>query len=233
MIGINTRKPVPPQYLDKLWLGWNIGLADLPVLGRSRPATQLMYRMPWHRYSSKVVPPSLHQRGIDVLYRVSRATGSIDTFRFQRIEMREQLELLRTGHPTYVYHMDGKVPKKIYDQEMSKAVIIPSPFGDGEMCYRDFEAIRAGGVMLKADMGHLDMRPNFYAPGVTYVPHAWDFSDFPEKVLHILEHRADYEGLARSAQETYLRALSPQGGEAFALHVREIAQEALARRQVH
>ncbi|MBK8024287.1 MAG: glycosyltransferase family 1 protein [Chloroflexi bacterium] len=227
----NPRDPVKLEHLNKLWLGWNIGLSDLDILGRPRPITHLLYRLPRVRYKGQGSPAqssaAKHRRAVS---RVSRATGQVDTFRFQRVEMRKHLDRLRETHPMFRYHMDGKVPKKVYDREMTDAVIIPSPFGDGATCYRDFEAILSGGVMLKADMGHLDMRPNFYIPGVTYIPHDWDFSDFAGKVLHILEHRSEYEAMARAAQQTYLKALSPEGGEDFALQFKEIVQEALARR---
>ena len=34
-----------------------------------------------------------------------------------------------------------------------------SPFGYGEVCWRDFEAMSTGAVLVKPDMSHLQARP--------------------------------------------------------------------------
>lgn len=227
----NPRDPVKSEYLDKLGVGWNIGLGDLNTLAKPKFYTRFRYRFPSRHYKFDTTPPELVNRSIDIVYRVSRATGSVNTHKFQRVEVRKQLDLLREEFPNYVYRMDGKVPKKVYDQEMRGAVVVLSPFGDGEMCYRDFEGFLWGGVLIKPSMEHVEMRPNFYLPGETYIPLAWDFSDFREKVLDVLKNRKQYEDMARHGQAAYVEALSPKGGEAFATHFREIIEQGLMRRR--
>ena len=58
----------------------------------------------------------------------------------------------------------------------------PSPFGLGEICYRDFEILFSGCLMIKPDMKHIKTWPNIYIPMETYIPCRWDFSDLEEKV---------------------------------------------------
>ena len=72
--------------------------------------------------------------------------------------------------------------------ELRRSRVCFSPFGYGEICWRDIEAIACGSVLMKPDMGHLITRPDIYIPWETYVPVAWDFQDVPEKVRWIIDH---------------------------------------------
>lgn len=93
----------------------------------------------------------------------------------------------------------GRVAPKAYLDELFQSRICFSPFGVGEICRRDFEAIAAGCLLLKPDLSHLACRPELFAPFETYVPLAWDLSDFEEKVAYYLEHEAEREAIARRA----------------------------------
>ncbi|MGY6633244.1 MAG: glycosyltransferase family protein [Alkalilacustris sp.] len=65
--------------------------------------------------------------------------------------------------------------------ELRDSRICFSPFGFGELCWRDIEAILAGAVLLKPDMSHLDTAPDLYRDGETYVAVRWDFADLADK----------------------------------------------------
>jgi len=93
----------------------------------------------------------------------------------------------------------GRVSRDQYFKEMFNAKLCFSPFGYGEVCWRDFEAMFTGSLLLKPDMSHLDCYPEVFVPYETYVPLAWDLSDFDEKVEHYLGHPAECEAIARNA----------------------------------
>lgn len=97
----------------------------------------------------------------------------------------------------------GIVPRARYLAELQASRLCFSPFGYGEICWRDIEAIQAGAVLIKPDMGHLETLPNLYEPGVTYLPVRWDFSDLEEVVRGAL---ADEERCAAIAAEAWNRA---------------------------
>jgi len=82
----------------------------------------------------------------------------------------------------------GALLKGDYLTEMSKSLLCFSPFGYGEICWRDFEAIAFGAVLVKPDVSHLDVEPDFFKPWVTYVPVAWDFSDLEDVVVAMSEN---------------------------------------------
>jgi hypothetical protein len=93
----------------------------------------------------------------------------------------------------------GRVSRDEYFKELFDAKLCFSPFGYGEVCWRDFEAMFTGSLLLKPDMSHLDCYPDVFIPYETYVPLAWDLSDFDEKVEHYLNHQAESETIARNA----------------------------------
>jgi len=81
--------------------------------------------------------------------------------------------------------------------ELRSSKICFSAFGYGEVCWRDYEAIQNGAVLLKQDMSHVETLPDVFVADETYVPVRWDLSDFEDKVRGLL---ADPERCARIAR---------------------------------
>ena len=74
-----------------------------------------------------------------------------------------------------------------------------SPFGIGEVCFRDFEAVHHECLLVKPSMAHIETRPNIYIPGETYVPVRWDFSDLADICRYYLDHEAQRSRIAGRA----------------------------------
>jgi hypothetical protein len=81
----------------------------------------------------------------------------------------------------------GRIPNKLYMTELSNSKICFSPFGYGEICWRDFEAIAMGSVLVKPNMNHIECNPDIYRDGVTYIAVKWDFSDLGEKINELIQ----------------------------------------------
>lgn len=95
----------------------------------------------------------------------------------------------------------GRVPRKKFFKELFDSKMCFSPFGYGEFCWRDFEAMFTGSLLLKQDMSHLACSPEIFFPDETYVPLAWDLSDFEDKVDFYLAHPQKRGQIARNAFE--------------------------------
>ncbi len=93
----------------------------------------------------------------------------------------------------------GGVSRKQFMKELGRSKACFSPFGYGEICWRDIEAIIAGSVLIKPDMGHLDMSPALHVPGETYVSIKWDYSDLEEKMTAILSDEAERLRISQNA----------------------------------
>jgi glycosyltransferase involved in cell wall biosynthesis len=79
------------------------------------------------------------------------------------------------------------VSTRKYLAELRHSKMCFSPFGYGEICLRDYEAVLAGALLIKPDMGHVIAEPDIFLPHETYVPVSWDYSDLQEKCSHYLK----------------------------------------------
>jgi hypothetical protein len=217
----DRRSVLQPNQLDKLVISWNMGLGDLHA--NITWMRRLRTLLEWGNYHYRTTPAHV-SRDIDVSYRVSDGY-ELPTLVFQRRETRRQLAKTAADH-SYQIVYQGKLPYRDYRAEMQRTAIIPSPFGLGEVCFRDFECFLAGAALFKPDMSHLETWPDYYQPESTYIPYAWDFSDFEDKLLDLLETPEKRQRIARASQERYLHSLSPAGGEAFVEHLIGLLQKA-------
>ena len=74
-----------------------------------------------------------------------------------------------------------------------------SPFGYGEVCWRDFEAMLCGCLVIKPDMSHVETNPDIFRPHETYVPVQWDYADLEEKCSYYLEHEGERQRIVDQA----------------------------------
>lgn len=84
-------------------------------------------------------------------------------------------------------------------RELRSSKICLSPFGYGELCWRDIEAFMTGAVLVKPDMAHLDTLPELYEPNITYLPVKWDFSDMEDVIRSALSDESRRERIANEA----------------------------------
>ncbi|MFC2053452.1 glycosyltransferase [Chloroflexota bacterium] len=216
------RQPIKPEELPKLALSWNLGLGDYRTFDKWGLRARMF--LPWASYDIKPVSPCA-ERDIDIFLR-GRTRYKHATVSFQREETIRQLESFVQNN-SYRALYGGVVRYNQYKKERSRSRIMVSPFGIGEVCYRDFECFMAGALLFKPDMSHLETWPNYYVPEITYIPFAWDFSDFQVKLREVLDSPEKCKKIAQKGQDIYLNSLSPTGGEAFAQHFAELLQKAV------
>jgi Glycosyl transferases group 1 len=164
--------------LDKLFLGWNLGTSKFV-----------------YDFLKKSGEKSTKQKDIDACCRVFIPPGS--WMAPLRVSAIERLRSLAPGYRV-VATTDRVAPAEFYD-ELGRSRICVSPFGFGEICFRDFEAVLSGCLLVKPDMGHLETRPEIYAAAETYVPVRWDFADLAEKCRYYLDHEPDRARIAARA----------------------------------
>ena len=173
-----TQFSVPAGFRDKLFIGTHFAFSDhmLPYFLSAFPARQ--------------------HRSIDLHARIA-VQGTAWYTRMRQ----EALDKVTALEPRLKVVCRGRVSREDYFNELFDAKLCFSPFGYGEVCWRDFEAMFTGSLLLKPDMSHLDCYPEVFVPYDTYVPLAWDLSDFDEKVEHYLNHPAQCEIISRNAFE--------------------------------
>jgi hypothetical protein len=123
--------------------------------------------------------------------------GTVGTGWYQ--EMREHSLLACEKFKANSVVTSASVTNSTYLKELSTSRICFSPFGYGEVCWRDYEAIMCGALLIKPDMSHIETNPNIYIPFQTYIPVAWDFSDLSEMVNYYLKHEDERKRITREA----------------------------------
>ena len=173
--------------LAKLGVWWNSSLADWSPAGRYRMG--LYARLPFapflafpRRYTDPRAP-----RAIDVSCRMG-VEYARETVAWHRKTARR--ELARWAPADRVSH-------RAYVQELRSSKVVVSPFGWGEINYRDYETFLAGAALTKPDMSHLETWPDLYAANETYAAYSWDAEDLVpviEEALQRLGQRHDPRG---------------------------------------
>lgn len=157
-------------------------------------------------------PPPLGPRPIDLHARF--AVGGTAWYQLMRAEAEAALSQVSD----LVVIKGNSVGLARFLVEMQSTKIVFSPFGYGEVCWRDYEAVMAGAVLLKPDMSHIETNPDIFVPWETYVPLKWDLSDFDDCVRQLvtdtqLRHRISrqaFDVLHRwLASDNFAKAMAP------------------------
>tara|TARA_R110000822_G_scaffold363_3_gene1596 strand:+ start:16351 stop:17364 length:1014 start_codon:yes stop_codon:yes gene_type:complete len=93
---------------------------------------------------------------------------------------------------------------------MKRSKIGISPFGMGELCYRDLELIQWGCLLIKPDMGKVLTEPDFFKPMETYIPVKPDWSDLNETIEKVLGNFKDYSYIVDNARQKVVEMYSYQ-----------------------
>lgn len=115
---------------------------------------------------------------------------------------------------------------KDYTKSLLNTKIVVSPWGHGEACYRDFEALFCGCVLIKPDTGFVDCWPNIYQNNITYIPCKVDFSDLQEKVDWVKQNWNKLLDQRIMNKELVVNARKP---EVFAEHISKILSNCIKR----
>jgi len=104
----------------------------------------------------------------------------------------------------------SRVSPTKYLFEIARSRFVFSPFGWGEVCYRDFEAVALGALLIKPSMDHLVTRPNIYIANETYIPVRWDLSDLEERCRWCVANPGECVRIVRNARRVLTDYFSKQ-----------------------
>ena len=189
--------------LPKLRVLWNYSLAGY-FGSRSRMLLFLRRFVPVPSFYSIPFASPERTRPIDLSCRLNLDYSQRESISFQRREIVRLLET-RFGLPK------ERISRRRYYGEMRDAKIVPSPFGWGEINYRDFEVVASGAALMKPDMDHLETWPDIYRKDETYIRHDWNLSDVAGQIRRYLES-GRYLTIARRAQDLYRKFLFHEDG---------------------
>lgn len=96
-----------------------------------------------------------------------------------------------------------------YIDSLLNTKIAISPWGLGEKCYRDYEAIFSGALVIKPNTDFVVSWPDIYQSGKYYISCKIDFSDLQEKVDYIRTHWGELTEMRINARKCLLQHRNP------------------------
>lgn len=93
----------------------------------------------------------------------------------------------------------GFVKRYKFFEEMKQSKMCFSPFGYGEVCFRDYESFATGALLLKPNMDHLKVWPDIFVADETYVSLQWGLSDLQEKVKEYKANESERKRITQNA----------------------------------
>lgn len=195
-----------PRFSNKIRVSWNIGLADIWRKGRYVILSPFAIRRP-------NILPSIGKREIDIFF-----NGFIKHTNLISLQRKMICDIISKDNIRICPNPLAQMSHEQYIEFMKKTKIAVSPFGWGEICYRDFEAIVYGAVLLKPSVEHLVTYPDIFIANETYIPIDWDFDKYEEIMSNI--DSKDYRNIAEKAQSVLIKHFSSEWGkEQFVNHV--------------
>lgn len=216
-------KAIPPVSIEdknKIEIGWNIGLLDYRnyhnLIKKYYPFNT--YTIPISVYSKIDYTKPGGNKNLAFSYRGS-AKGNNPRYFFNRKQMLETLNNTLSIEK-YKYLLGGKVSFKKYNDELHNSKMGISPFGWGEICYRDFEIMIAGAILIKPDVSHLETYPDYFIGHETYIPTRWDHKDLPQIITDVEKNYSDYLHISKQAQEKF--KYFNNSAQEFVMHFKSI-----------
>jgi len=101
-----------------------------------------------------------------------------------------------------------KLPFEEYIRVLYDSKLSLSPFGMGEVCFRDFECMQWGTVIVKPNMNMVRTKPNIYIEDETYISVKHNWSDLKEKTKKVLGNFNNYSYIANNFREKFKKEYS-------------------------
>jgi hypothetical protein len=211
------------EEIKKIGIYWNLGLIDWKTQTTNKLKRYYYIYKRNSEFKNFEIGTELNKRNLDISFRGNLFKGVHDVSRFHRLK---SYRVYKKMSSKYKCPSDGIIPHVEYMKEMNDSKVCISPFGWGEVCYRDFEAFQAGTLLFKPKMDHLQTFPNFYKPE-NMVFYNWDASDLEEKIELVLSNINVFEETILNARQNFLDETSGKGASInFLKHFQKIVEQA-------
>lgn len=213
-----------PDEIAKFGISWNLGLIDWKTQTSSKLVryTHILLRNSDFPEWKAGLP--LNQREHDLMFRGNLFGKSHDACRLHRLQTyriyRKEAKLRKTVP-------EGTVSHSAYIKELSSSKICLSPFGWGEICYRDFESFQSRTLLFKPKMDHLDTFPDYYSSNA-FIEYDWAGKDLSEKISLTLDNISAYQEIADQGWEQFQKlSKGPEAEFNFTMHLNNQLKNAI------
>ncbi len=192
--------------ISKIMLGWNNGISDYSYLS--------LIKKNIYKFSNIFIKMNKVKS-----YKKKR----ILTGRFKQNYYRNTINFHRELYEKlFSKKCDiDRISRYSYFKELKNSFYSVSPFGWGEICYRDFESFLYRCVLIKPSMEHIITWPDYYIENKTYLPMSWD--DLDEKFIDDISEKIEkYTHIATTGNINYLKYFNINEENYFFEHFNKI-----------
>lgn len=181
-------QPITEEQYSKIFIGWNFGMYDLVI-------------------SCLIYKPSFDSlRPIDVHFAGNIKYGRCNSIEEHRRACVNKIKTL--SPPLRIIAETNRYQKRLdYQKTLHQTKIVVSPWGFGEACYRDYEAMYCGCVLIKPNSDFVKVEPNIYQSNITYVPCSPNFEDLKDKVNYVLSNWKSFRSMRENNYSILTKAL--------------------------
>ena len=97
----------------------------------------------------------------------------------------------------------AKLPYEEYIKVLHDSKLSLSPFGMGELCFRDFECMQWGTIIVKPNMNMVKTKPNIFIEDETYISVKPDWSDLEKKTKKVLGNYDEYSYIVNNFRQKF------------------------------
>ena len=186
-VPIKTQKEI-----EKIDIFWNSSISNYSILGKVMnecynyfPIKQMLF--PPQKKINKT-------KDREIFFRMNMKYSRM-TVQWHREQAEKKLNLNKECSRINIFQ---------YFNELSRSKVSISPFGWGEINYRDFETFLCGSLLIKPKMNHLKTWPNFYRDGTDLITYDWSCNDLHKKVSEIINNYNQFKHIAINGQKNYI-----------------------------
>lgn len=194
------RDGLKDEWINKIELSWNLGIGCYPKLpNRNGIARRLHDVVGIKGLLPLFSNPLKYQNNKPALNKIS-ARYSMN---FNKESVAFHRAIYQDSINNNTLFLTGKVPLKVYNRELKNVKATFSPFGWGEVCFRDFEAIINRSLLIKPSMEHVHTWPQVYLKDETYKSVDWDSKNLLDVSEQVMKDQKEIDMLTENALEIF------------------------------
>ena len=217
--------PLLKEYENKLVLGWNIGVGNyfniiqFNKIQKYRCITKSLINNNLKfldKYFLGYYKDLIKNQ--DIFYNFNlRSDDPKKSIHFQRNQISKilkknfDLPLKRLNHKSYL-------------ERLGRSKVSVGAFGWGEICYREFEAVKMGAAVVFPNVDYLETWPNIYKDNFSYLSYKFDFSDLIEKIELAINDKILRDELVLNSQNICKSVYTEEGLKYFVKFFKKITE---------